>query len=202
MLFYRENRRRVKIHASALLDPLTLPLTVMVTPGDVHDSLEFEDLIEDSKLFIDLHTVILAFDRGYWKMERFIELCEKGYRFVTLMKKGIKYEVISKIKGENYSDKIVKLLNGLELRLVQYKLEDGEIEEFLTNIFDFPAEEIKESYKSRWAIEIFFREIKSYLKIEKFIGKSLNAVLIQIFCTLIAYILIALLKYTFNLNYV
>ena len=36
---------------------------------------------------------------------------------------------------------------------------------------------MKEIYGMRWSIEIFFREIKSYLKylkIERFIGKNLN----------------------------
>ena len=62
---------------------------------------------------------------------------------------------------------------------------------------DLPPEEMKEIYGMRWSIEIFFREIKSYLKylkIERFIGKNLNAVLIQIFSALMAYLLIALLK--------
>jgi hypothetical protein len=29
----------------------------MVTPGDVHDSLEFDDLLEDSNVFVDLQDV-------------------------------------------------------------------------------------------------------------------------------------------------
>ena len=61
----------IKIHTSALLRPLTIPLTVMVTPGDVHDSLEFDDLLKDSNVFVDLQDVILVFDKGYWKLDRF-----------------------------------------------------------------------------------------------------------------------------------
>jgi IS4 transposase len=72
-------------------------------------------------------------------------------------------------------------------------------ERYLTNL-DLPPEEIKEIYGMRWSIEIFFREIKSYLKIERFIGKNLNAVLIQIFSTLIAYVLIVLLKTFYGLS--
>ena len=73
----REIEEGIKIHTSALLEPLTIPLTVMVTPGNVHDSLEFDNLLEDSKVFIDLHEVILVFDKGYWKLDRFKELEEK-----------------------------------------------------------------------------------------------------------------------------
>ena len=35
-----ETEEGIKIHTSALLEPLTIPLTVMVTPGDVHDLLK------------------------------------------------------------------------------------------------------------------------------------------------------------------
>ena len=66
-------------------------------------------------------------------------------------------------------------------------------ERYLTNL-DLPPEEMKEIYGMRWSMEIFFREIKAYLKIESFIGKNPNAVLIQIFSALMAYLLIALLK--------
>jgi hypothetical protein len=182
----------IKIHTSALLEPLTIPLTVMVTPGDVHDSLEFDNLLEDSNVFIDLHEVVLVFDKGYWKLDRFKELDEKGYRFITAMKINTKYEVLSEKKEKKYSDDIIRLSNGSILRLVTFH-NDERIERYITNL-DLPPEEIREIYRMRWSIEIFFREIKSYLKIERFIGKNLNAVLIQIFSTLIAYVLIALLK--------
>ena len=43
-------------------------------------------------------------------------------------------------------------------------------------------------------------KVISDLKIERFIGKNLNAVLIQIFSTFMAYLLIALLKTFYNLN--
>ena len=60
----------IKIHTSALLRPLTIPLTVMVTPGDVHDSLEFDDLLEDSNVFVDLQDVkfFLKKSRGKYQM--------------------------------------------------------------------------------------------------------------------------------------
>jgi|GEM_PF-3355683 len=88
--------------------------------------------------------------------------------------------------------KIQRIFEHSILRSVTFYTDEG-IERYLTNL-DLPPEEIREIYGMRWSIEIFFREIKSYLKIERFIGKNLNAVLIQIFSTLIAYVLIALLK--------
>lgn len=191
----------IKLHTSALLGKITLPLSVIVTPGNEPDSLEFKDLLYDSNIFVDLHEVIIVFDKGYWKLKRFKKLSDSGIKFVTLMKKGIVYEFISEKKWKNVTDKIIKLSNGLILRLVQISKKDGK-DEYLTNIFDLPALEIKKIYSQRWDIEIFFREIKSYLKIDHFIGKNLNSVLIQIYCVLITYALMILFKIIYDLVWV
>jgi len=51
--------------------------------------------------------------------------------------------------------------------------------EIITNQITWTANTIGELYKSRWQIEIFFREIKQLLHIKSFIGTSHNAVMIQ-----------------------
>jgi len=84
----------------------------MVTPRNVHDSLEFDNLLEDSKVFIGLQEVILVFDKGYWKLNRFKELNDDEYRFSIPMKTDTKYETLSeKIEGK-ISDEIIRLSNG------------------------------------------------------------------------------------------
>ena len=191
----------IKIHLAALLGKLTLPITAMITPGDVSDQKEFDYLLDDCSIMIDLRKVILVFDKGYWNFDRFADLTEKGIKFITPMKKGTVYKVISERNWKSISDKRIRLSNGLELRLVQVKTKDG-IEEYLTNIFDLSAMDIVHAYEQRWIIEIFFREIKSYLKIDHFMSKSLNGILIQIFCTLIAYALMVLFKILYNLYWV
>ena len=61
---------------------------------------------------------------------------------------------------------------------------------FLTNHFRLAAKTIADIYKERWQIEIFFRFIKQNLKIKAFIGNSENAVMSQIYATLIVYLLL------------
>ena len=57
----------------------------------------------------------------------------------------------------------------------------------VTNLLDVSPEIIAELYKARWEIELFFKWIKKNLKLKKFLGKSENAVKIQIATAIIAY---------------
>ena len=42
---------------------------------------------------------------------------------------------------------------------------DGKVMRLITNRFDSLADEISEIYRSRWAIELFFKWIKQHVKI-------------------------------------
>jgi IS4 transposase len=63
-----------------------------------------------------------------------------------------------------------------------------------TNDLERTAEEIAELYKMRWGIELFFKWLKQNLKIKCFLGRSDNAVQIQLLTALIAYLLIDLYR--------
>lgn len=69
-----------------------------------------------------------------------------------------------------------------------------------TNDFKAPATAIAERYKYRWRIELFFKWIKQHLKIKQWLGRSENAVKIQILCALIAYLLLALYRKTHGIK--
>lgn len=63
-----------------------------------------------------------------------------------------------------------------------------------TNDLSSPALVIAQRYKERWAIELFFKWIKQHLKITQFLGRTANAVHLQILTALIAYLLLALYR--------
>src|SRR5690606_2002818 len=65
---------------------------------------------------------------------------------------------------------------------------------FLTNNRHWDAQTVADIYKERWAIEVFFKQIKSHRKIKSFVGTSENAVLIQIWTAMIAMLLLKYLK--------
>lgn len=65
-----------------------------------------------------------------------------------------------------------------------------------TNDLNSSALEMAQRYKERWAIELFFKWIKQHLKIKQFLGRSENAVRIQLLTALITYLLVAIHKQT------
>lgn len=63
----------------------------------------------------------------------------------------------------------------------------------VTSLMNVTAEEIAAMYKSRWAIESFFRWIKQNLNVPVLFGTTSNAVFNQLFVAMIAYVLLKFL---------
>ena len=80
------------------------------------------------------------------------------------------------------------------VREIVVRTETGETLRLLTNDLDASAQEIADLYKRRWRIELFFRLMKQTLRITKFVGRSENAVRIQIAVALIAFLLLRALQ--------
>ena len=62
--------------------------------------------------------------------------------------------------------------------------------EFLTNNMEWSSQSVADLYRSRWAIETFFKQIKQTLKLADFLGHSANAVRWQIWSALLCYLLL------------
>jgi Transposase DDE domain len=60
-----------------------------------------------------------------------------------------------------------------------------------TNLIDVPAEVIAAIYELRWTIELFFRFLKQILGCRRLLSNKPNGVAIQIYCALIACLLLA-----------
>ena len=149
------------------------------------------------------------FDRGfndyglYTKIIKakafFVARMHKTNRFSWFKQKHIKPKsVISDETGKlGYPgrDRTTRIMQDI-VRVIRYKRENGNKEGLYiaTNRFDLKANEVKNLYKRRWDIELFFKFIKQNLKLKKFFGTSINAVKSQIYCSLIAYLLVYLIK--------
>ena len=98
-------------------------------------------------------------------------------------------KIALKYKDKNGNEK------QIELRLVSfYHKEKNKAYYFLTNLFELPAEQIAMLYKKRWEIELLFKKIKQNFPLQYFYGDNKNAIQIQIWSTLIALLLITLMK--------
>jgi len=62
------------------------------------------------------------------------------------------------------------------------------------NNFDLPALTIARLYKLRWRAELFFKWIKSHLRVRAFYGTSSNAVQTQVWIAICVYVMVAILK--------
>lgn len=66
---------------------------------------------------------------------------------------------------------------------------------FITNNFDLPAEEVCELYRRRWSVETLYKKIKQNFPLKYFLGDNENAIKIQIWVTMIAYLLMKVLQH-------
>ena len=82
----------------------------------------------------------------------------------------------------------------LKLRRITFKSDDGKVYVFITNNFTLPATQIATIYKNRWMIELLFKQIKQNFPLRYFWGESPNAVKMQVYCVLMAQLLMVVLR--------
>jgi IS4 transposase len=188
--------------AHVIYDPdAGVPLYLGVTPARINDITAAQAMpIEAGATYV--------FDLGYYHYAWWTELDEKGCRIVTRLKKNTPLAVTAELTlpegSELLYDRIGRLPERLSstrsnpftdpVREIGVALDGGKALRIVSNDLDAPAQEIADLYKRRWQIELFFRWVKQTLKIKHFIGRSENAVRIQIACALIAYLLVKLAK--------
>jgi transposase len=179
-----------------------LPTVMVMTPGKVSD-------VRAAKGIRFAPGTILIMDRGYVDFKWMWELSQQGICFVTRMKKKCKFKVRSWKKMNRtqglIADQIVRLKNdGYEgkIRKVSYKdPETGHKYIYFTNRMDLAAKTICNLYKARWQVELFFKTMKQQLQVKKFSGTSVNAVKIQVWVALIAYLLLMMVKFQSKLGW-
>jgi Transposase DDE domain/Domain of unknown function (DUF4372) len=192
---FRARKGAIKLHT--VLSGL-LPQCVLVTDGKTHDLQAVQDLrFQPGDLLI--------FDRAYLDYAWLYQLHRDTVWFVTRLKSNSCFEVIKEktASGPVLADQVIRLSSPPgrasypePLRRVHYRdPETGKEYVFLTNRLDLSALEVAELYRRRWQVELFFKWIKQNLKIKAFYGTSKNAVLIQIWTALIAYLLLVWVKF-------
>ena len=160
---------------------------------------------------------MIVFDRAYNYYHQFALWSTKQVYFVTRLKKNAVYTVLEttrvhyrkKGKAKVLRDEIIeleynpedetgkkqtKVTKQLRLRKVCYQDEQNRYYEFLTNSFDITAEEVAFLYKKRWGIELLFKKMKQNFQLHYFYGENENAIRTQVWCTLIAQLLLTVIQ--------
>ena len=194
---FMPGKSAVKLHFLLAADT-GAPQDLKVTSGQVHE-------LEVARALNFAPGDLLLLDRGYVDFAWLYSLHQQGVGFVTRLQRNIRYQVVLQNPVPSgaavLADQTVRLTTAHSrarypesLRLVHYRDQEGKQYVFLTNLPDLPAQAVADLYRQRWQIETFFRWIKQNLKIKAFYGTSENAVLIQIWTALIAYLLLLWLK--------
>jgi putative transposase len=194
---YQRKQGAIKVHVG--LDHATwLPEFLTITEGCRSD----RHFVEHVPL---IPGTVYVFDRGYCDYAWFNRLTTNGCPFVTRVKKNMNYRVLQERPLEPGSailaDQVIRL-NGNKgprhraplRRIVLFDDVKQRTLVFMTNQLDWPATVIAAVYKERWQIELFFKWLKQNLKVKRFIGTSANAVMTQIWCALVTYLLLAFMK--------
>lgn len=197
---YKVAKGAIKMHT--LLDfDANLPAYVNITDGKTADN-------KGANQIPLLKGSVIVADRFYNDFYLLNIWDSKGVYFVIRHKENIQYTVIKENKlPENrhehiLKDEIIELKNKpskekYPKRLRRVAVWDDvnmQVIELITNQMTWSCNTIGELYKSRWQVEIFFRDIKQLLHIKSFIGTSQNAVMIQIWTALITILVLKALK--------
>lgn len=195
---FRRRKAGIKLHT--LIDLRgNIPSFILVSSAKMHDVLALDELPVEPGAFYLL-------DKGYIDYERLHSLHLSKAFFVTRVKDNAKYRVVASRPVDKTTglrcDQSIRLTgpktSGLYpevLRRIKFRdPETGDVYEFLTNNFQLPALVIAQLYKQRWQVELFFKWIKQHLRIQSFYGTSENAVRVQVWTAVSAYVLLAIVR--------
>jgi hypothetical protein len=147
------------------------------------------------------------FDRGYFSFDLLAALLNVGAHFVIRLKQRVEYRILERHDIAELrlpagmrairSDWTI-LLPGWDrdvvLRLVSYQLTNGKLIRVLTDRHDLSALSIAQLYKERWTIENWWRWLKRLYKVKEPLGRSENALPLQIIAAFVTDLLLRVFK--------
>jgi len=202
---FRKTKGAVKLHTQYDIKT-EIPTFVHLSDGLMHDVNFLDGLVYEPKAFYIM-------DRAYIDFSRLNTIHLAGAYFITRLQVNQDYRRLYSRAADKSTgvlcDQVIKLNNfypskfypGKLRRIKYYDLETEKKLDFMTNNFELSALDIARLYKYRWKIELFFKWIKQHLKIKSFWGYSENAVRIQVYCAIIAYCTVAIMKEQCKLKY-
>lgn len=194
----------VKLHT--MLDlRTTLPVFATITEGSFADVLWLDQVPIEPGSY-------LVMDRGYLDFRRLRRIAQAGAFFVIRERPDVKYYTAQSRTVDRSSilrsDQIIRFNGSEASRLWPERMRRISIYDsvhrrhlaFWTNLWELPAPIVAELYRQRWQIELFFRWIKENLRLRSFFGTSPNAVRVQIWTAISAYLASAIARRHYKLT--
>nr|WP_042893149.1 IS4 family transposase [Anaplasma marginale] len=135
-------------------------------------------------------------DRGFASKEFLKKTLELNKNFVIRISKLYKLEFIEDSEyikvGRGKDSGLYRVVNFCDIQTkTEYRLVTNlpsKGEKYVSN------EEISQIYRQRWGIECLWKFLKMHLKLDDLITKNINGITIQIYSTLIAYLILHLVE--------
>jgi hypothetical protein len=149
---------------------------------------------------------IVVVDAGLQSRDAYDQLSDQGISFITRVNPNPRSVIVEQSSlseaDQQYTglqivaDRKVYLYNRNSkktrhaYRYIEAVKPDNTTLAFLTNIFDFEANEIASLYKKRWDIEVFFKFIKQELNFSHLLSRSINGIKAVLYVRMILSLLI------------
>lgn len=149
---------------------------------------------------------LLLFDRGYpsYELIHYLNKNYSGY-YLFRCRASETFSAVKKFLESKEKESIIEIaptkkskakfpeherknLPSIKLRVIRMTSPDGTLSVLLTNLFDkieFSRESIIELYFRRWEVEVYYRDEKVYLEVEKFHSKNCNGIRQELFAAVI-----------------
>lgn len=201
---FRKQKGAIKLHTQ--LDIKTeIPCFIHITDGKTHEVNVLDIILYETGGFYIM-------DRGFLDYERLFHIHQNQAYFVTRAKTNMNFRRVYSAKVDRNKgvmcDQTIMLVNHYAQkeypqhfrRIKYFDEETKKTFVFLTNNFELDALQIALLYKYRWKIELFFKWIKQHLKVKSFWGHSENAVKVQVYCAIITFLTVVIMKHKLKLK--
>jgi hypothetical protein len=198
-LWQDATHRAAKMHVAFAVLP-GAPVAATVTAGNQAEREELRKLVQPGGFYVA--------DRGYADYSLFRDFDAQGVRFLIRLQENAVFEVLEErpLTAEDMAAGVVRdvilrrlgtekhnplLKQPLRIVVVQGS-EPDQAWILATNALELSAELIAHAYRYRWQIELFFRWLKCVLGCRHLLSECQRGVTLQVYCALIAALLISL----------
>jgi hypothetical protein len=199
---YADGRRKggLKVHMAV---PVYQQSPCVVHIGDGAEN----DLSFHKHLTLPAGSTVIM-DRGYRSYPQFNLWSEMDIRWITRVSKKTHFEIVErrvlqKQQRQSGVEQDIDVILGfpqqkteqVKARIIHYTdPKSKKYLEFLTNDFKSKPHTIAQLYAKRWNIELLFKRLKQNMPLQYFLGDNKNAIQTQIWCSLIADLLLNVIR--------